>query len=77
MQLLYQPAEPNEEANQLKNLCFIDKHMIDSLGPSHYNPKLEVTNKSVKTPIWSRALGKREPAQNPTDPNPGPGHYNQ
>lgn len=50
--------------------------MIDSLGPSHYNPKDQVLHQTVRTPIWSKSISKREPKKNPTDTNPGPGHYN-
>lgn len=51
--------------------------MINSLGPSHYEPKDEIARKVVKTPIWSNSQTRREPTKNPTLENPGPGYYNQ
>ena len=47
--------------------------MRDSVGPAHYDPKIEVVRKSVKTPVWSTSMTKR---RNACADNPGPGHYN-
>jgi hypothetical protein len=78
MQQLYKPLEVTEDAEELKSLVFIDKHMINSLGPCHYEAKDQLVSRSTKTPIWSHSRSKRIcPPKPPTADNPGPGHYNQ
>lgn len=67
-----------KDTQDLQALSFIDKNLIDSLGPGVYNPKVDAGKKGVKAPTWSNSRSKRVGISDPTDvENPGPGHYNQ
>lgn len=36
----------------MKSCVFIEKAMIKSLGPAHYNPNDQLRKKKCKTPLW-------------------------
>lgn len=42
------------QAKELMYHCkFIDKHLVRSLGPAHYNVNVEMTHKTPLTNSWS------------------------